>query len=79
MKLMLENSEDSISLQDVKEETKKGFKCYYLSRENKEEEIVKFQKALKKSGKSVYLKKIKYSIDENHYLYSLRVIETAQI
>ena len=77
MKLILENSENDISLQEVKDETKEGFKCYFLSKENKEENIIKFQKSLEKSGKSVYFKKIKYSIDEHHYLYSLRVIEAS--
>lgn len=58
----------------IKKETEEGYKTYYLSKENKEDVLNKTVKALEKADRSAHLKKIKYAIDENDYIYSLRVI-----
>lgn len=73
MKLILEDKSE-ITVIQIKEETAEGFKTYYLSKDNKEDVLKKATKALEKADRSAHLKKIKYSIDENDFLYSLRVI-----
>ena len=73
MKLILEDMNE-ITVLKIKEETEESFKTYYLSKNNKEDDLTKATKALEKSDRSVHLKKIKYAIDDNDYIYSLRVI-----
>jgi len=73
MKLILEDTTE-ITVPAIKKDTEDGFKTYYLSKTNKEEVLDKAVEALEKVSRSAHLKKIKYSIDENDYIYSLRVI-----
>ena len=73
MKLILEDKSE-ITIVKIKDETKESFKTYYLSKDNKEDILEKATKALEKANRSAHLKKIKYAIDDNDFLYSLRVI-----
>ncbi len=73
MKLILEDTTE-ITVPVIKKDTEDGFKTYYLSKENKEDDLEKAVKALEKLSRSAHLKKVKYAIDENDYIYSLRVI-----
>ena len=73
MKILLEDSSE-ITLQDIKAQTEDTSKTYYLSKENKEDNIQKVIEALEKVNKRAFHKKIKYSIDDSHYVFSLRVI-----
>ena len=73
MKLTLVDATE-ITDATIKKETEEGFKTYYLSKDNKEDVLEKAVKSLKSADRSAHLKKIKYAIDENDYIYSLRVI-----
>jgi len=73
MKFTLENDE-KITLADLKKDDIPVNHVYYFSNSNKKESLDKLAEGLEKVGKSVFLKKIKYSTNDNHFVYSMRIL-----
>jgi len=65
-----------ISLEKIEEEVEKeGDKIFYFDRENAHKDLVDLVEYFENKGFSVYLREVKYGLDDNDYLYEVHILK----
>ncbi|WP_281951476.1 HP0268 family nuclease [Nitrosophilus kaiyonis] len=65
-----------ISLEKIEEEVEKdGDKIFYFDRENAHKDLVELVEHFENKGYSVYLREVKYGLDDNDYLYEVHILK----
>ena len=65
-----------ISLEKIKEEVdKEGDKIFYFDRDNSHKDLVDLVEHFENEGYSVYLREVKYGLDDNDYLYEVHILK----
>ena len=65
-KIKLEKIEESLQ--------NEGQKIFYFDKENSHKDLVKLVEHFEELGYSVYLREIKYTLDENDYIYEVHIL-----
>lgn len=65
-----------ISLEEVEKEVEKsgGQKIFYFDHENAHKDLVALVDHFEEKGYSVYLKEVRFGLDENDYLYEVHIL-----
>ncbi|WP_200762698.1 HP0268 family nuclease [Nitrosophilus alvini] len=72
----LKSKPKSIKLEKIEEELEKeGQKIFYFDRENAHKDLVELVEYFENKGYSVYLREVKYGLDENEYLYEVHILK----
>ncbi len=65
----------SIKLEDiVKEVEKSGQKIFYFDQDNAHKDLVALVDHFEELGMSVYLREVKFGLDENDYMYEVHIL-----
>jgi hypothetical protein len=72
----LKTKPKQILLEKIEEEVeKKGDKIFYFDRENAHKDLVELVEHFENEGYSVYLREVKYGLDDNDYLYEVHILK----
>ncbi len=72
----LKNKPKPITLEKIEEEVEKeGEKIFYFDRENAHKDLVELVEYFENKGYSVYLREVKYGLDDNDYLYEVHILK----
>ncbi|WP_187647317.1 HP0268 family nuclease [Nitrosophilus labii] len=72
----LKNKPKPITLEKIEEEVEKeGEKIFYFDRENAHKDLVEMVEYFENKGYSVYLREVKYGLDDNDYLYEVHILK----
>ena len=64
-----------ISLTKIKEELKNNSgKIYYFDKDNSHKELKELIEYFEEKGYSVYMREVKYGLDENEFIYEVHII-----
>ncbi len=80
MKLKLARAELSakpkeIDLEEIdKIVEKEGQKIFYFDKENEHKELVNMVEYFEEKGRSVYLREVRYGLDEGDYIYEVHIL-----
>ncbi len=81
MKLKLAKNKDTqeikeVSIDEIEEEVKKERMgtILYFDQENSHKDLVEMVELFEEKGYSVYLKEIRFGLDENDYMYEVHVL-----
>ena len=81
MKLKLAKNKDTqeikeVSIDEIEEEVKKDRMgaIFYFDQENSHKDLVEMVELFEDKGYSVYLKEIRFGLDENDYMYEVHVL-----
>jgi len=78
LKLAKENFEEKskeISDKDIEKKLKEeGSVIYYFDQENPHKDLVELVEKFEDKGYSVYLKEVKYGLDDNDYIYEIHIL-----
>ncbi len=65
----------TIKLEDIaKEIEKSGQKIFYFDQNNAHKDLVALVDFFEEKGYSVYLREVKFGLDENDYLYEVHIL-----
>ncbi len=65
----------SIKLEDIEKIVEKeGQKIFYFDHDNAHKDLVALVDHFEEKGYSVYLKEVRYGLDENDYLYEVHIL-----
>ncbi|NPA81543.1 MAG: hypothetical protein GXO31_02920 [Epsilonproteobacteria bacterium] len=53
---------------------KESQKIFYFDRENEHKNLVKMVEYFEDKGRSVYLREVRYGLDENDYIYEVHIL-----
>jgi hypothetical protein len=74
-KSLSQKSNKKIKLEDIESELKKNKqKIYYFDQSNSHKDLVNLVETLEKKGYSVYLREVRYGLDENDYMYEIHIV-----
>jgi hypothetical protein len=74
-KSLSQKSNKKIKLEDIESELKKNKqKIYYFDQSNSHKDLVSLVETLEKKGYSVYLREVRYGLDENDYMYEIHIV-----
>ncbi len=72
----LKNKPKTITLDKIEEEVEKeGERIFYFDRENAHKDLVELVEHFENRGYSVYLREVKYGLDDNDYLYEVHILK----
>ncbi len=72
----LKDKPKKVSLEKIEKELKEsGEKIFYFDRENPHKELVKLVEYFEERGFSVYLREVKYGLDDNNYIYEVHILK----
>ncbi len=64
-----------IKLEKIEEILKQeGQKIFYFDKDNSHKELVALVEHFEELGYSVYLREVKYTLDENDYIYEIHIL-----
>ena len=67
---------DAIGIKEIEKEFKEsGSKIFYFDRDNAHKDLVELVEKLEDKGYSVYLREVKYGLDENDYIYEVHILQ----
>lgn len=65
----------TIKLEDIEKiMEKEGQKIFYFDHDNAHKDLVALVEHFEEKGYSVYLREVKYGLDENDYLYEVHIL-----
>jgi hypothetical protein len=65
----------TITLEDIEKiMEKEGQKIFYFDHDNAHKDLVALVEHFEEKGCSVYLREVKYGLDENDYLYEVHIL-----
>jgi hypothetical protein len=65
----------NIDLQKIDESAQKeGSIIYYFDRDNSHKDLLALQDHMEASGKSCYMREVKYGLADNEYMYEVHII-----
>ncbi|HHD83373.1 MAG TPA: hypothetical protein ENK93_00715 [Campylobacteraceae bacterium] len=65
----------TITLEDIEKiMEKEGQKIFYFDHDNAHKDLVALVEHFEEKGYSVYLREVKYGLDENDYLYEVHIL-----
>jgi hypothetical protein len=65
----------NITLEDIEKiMEKEGQKIFYFDHDNAHKDLVALVEHFEEKGYSVYLREVKYGLDENDYLYEVHIL-----
>lgn len=71
----VEGTNESITLGEIAEVLEKeGQKIFYFDQDNSHKNLVSLVEHFEEKGLSVYLKEVKYGLDESDYMYEVHII-----
>ncbi len=66
---------DTLSFKDIEKKLKdEASQIFYFDRDNSHKDLVDLVEKLEDKDFSVYLKEVKYGLDENDYIYEVHVL-----
>ncbi|HIE34834.1 MAG TPA: hypothetical protein EYP79_01370 [Campylobacterales bacterium] len=66
----------SITIKKIEEDVEKtGEKIFYFDRENSHKDLVELVDYFEDKGYSVYLREVKYGLDDKDYLYEVHILK----
>jgi hypothetical protein len=69
------SQEDVVSLSHIQQRCKDGDNLtYYFLSETKEANLKKLSQAVEKLDRNIYIKKIRFSLEEKDYIYGINII-----
>ncbi len=72
----LKNKPKTITIEKIEEEVEKeGEKIFYFDKENAHKDLVELVEYFENKGYSVYLREVKYGLDDNDYLYEVHILK----
>ena len=81
MKLKLANNKDrqegkEIDLDEIEERVKQDRMgaIFYFDQENSHKDLVEMVEVFEEKGYSVYLKEVRFGLDENDYMYEVHIL-----
>ncbi len=70
-----DKSSESVTLKEILDALKEnGSKIYYFDNENPHKDLVELVEKLEDKDYSVYLKEVKYGLDDNDYIYEMHIL-----
>jgi len=70
-----EKSNKKITLEDIEKELEKNKqKIFYFDESNSHKDLVSAVEALEEKGFSVYLREVRFGLDENDYMYEMHIL-----
>ncbi len=70
-----ERSNKKITLEDIEKELEKNKqKIFYFDESNSHKDLVSAVEALEEKGFSVYLREVRFGLDENDYMYEMHIL-----
>jgi len=74
-KSLSEKSNKKIKLEDIESELEKNKqKIYYFDQSNSHKDLVSLVETLEEKGYSVYLREVRFGLDENDYMYEMHIL-----
>lgn len=74
-KTTAESENQSLTLTEVAEIVEKeGQKIFYFDQDNSHKNLVSLVEHFEEKGVSVYLKEVKFGLDENDYMYEVHIL-----
>jgi hypothetical protein len=74
-KSLEEKSNKKIKLEDIENELLKNKQqIYYFDQSNSHKDLVNLVETLEEKENSVYLREVRYGLDENDYMYEMHVL-----
>ncbi len=71
----LETKPKKIKLEKIEEIVRnEGQKIFYFDKDNSHKDLVVLVEHFEELGYSVYLREIKYTLDENDYIYEIHIL-----
>ncbi len=65
----------SVKLEDIaKDLEKNGQKIFYFDQDNAHKDLVSLVDYFEEKGLSVYLREVKFGLDENDYMYEVHIL-----
>lgn len=75
-KTKLNSKPKSIDIKKIEEIVEEeGEKIFYFDRENAHKDLVELVEYFEQKGYSVYLREVKYGLDDNDYLYEVHILK----
>jgi hypothetical protein len=70
-----EKNNKKIKLEDIEKELEKSKdKIFYFDESNSHKDLVNLVETLEEKDYSVYLREVRYGLDENDYMYEMHVL-----
>ncbi len=74
-KQSLNSKQKTITIEDIEKELEKeGQKILYFDESNSHKDLLSLMDYFEQKGYSVYLREVRYGLDDNDYMYELHIL-----